>query len=207
MRSVEESNGVFVVRFGVESEYTGDAEQQLKADVESQLKLQLAEARGEIRALERSLDNTLEKLSMASKNTVIHGGGNILIDDNHGNITAKVQNHYGQDADTILEKLTALREYAQSFPEEEKVAVQVHVEGLGQDLQQPQKPSTARLKTRLAGLLGVVIALGTGIATATDFANNVLELADKLAVPTDALQPQLQQLRAIYPEFDWQQPE
>ncbi len=127
-----------------------------------------------------------------------------LADVNHGNMTATIHNHYGQDADTILQKLEALREYAKSFPEEEKEAVQVHVEGLGQDLQQFQKPSTARSKTRLAGLLGVAIALGTHIATATDFANNVLELADKLAVPTDALQPQLQQLKEIHPEFEWQ---
>jgi len=202
IRSMEEVNGIFVVRFKVESEYTGDAQQQLNADVESQLKLQLAEARGEIRALERSLDNTLEKLSMASKYT-IHGGVGNLADVNNGDMRATIHNHYGQDTDTILQKLEALREYAKSFPEEENEAIQVHLEGLGQDLQQAEKPSTARLKTRLVGLLGVVLALGTHIATATDFANNVLELADKLAVPTEALQPQLQQLKEIHPEFEW----
>ena len=76
------------------------------------------------------------------------------------------------------------------------------MEDLTYDLAQPQ-PNPAKLKTRFIALLGVAIALGTHIATATDFANNVLELSQKLSVPTQALQPQLEQLKQIHPDFDW----
>lgn len=55
----------------------------------------------------------------------------------------------------------------------------------------------------MVALLGVAIALGTHVATATDFANNVLELADKLNVPQQALKPQLQQLKQIHLDFEW----
>ena len=207
MQAIEENNGIFVSRLKVETEVSGEALQQLKADIETQVKatyeLQLAEAKGEIKTLERTLDKAMEKLAMTSKYT-IHGGVGNLSDVNHGNMKAMIHNHYGNDAYTIFQKLDSLREYAQSFPEEEKRVIEVYVEDLTQDLQQTEKPSAARLKTRLVGLLGIAIALGTHIATATDFANNVLELADKLAVPTVALQPQLEQLKEIHPTFDWQ---
>ncbi|WP_052288291.1 pentapeptide repeat-containing protein [Leptolyngbya iicbica] len=130
--------------------------------------------------------------------------GNVI---NLGEISGQVSLHYGQDADKILQTLESLQSYAQTFPETEKEAVQVHLEDLTHDLQQFKKPSPARLKTRLMGLLRIAVALGTGIATATDFANNVLELADKLAVPIEVLEPQLREFKAIHPNFDWQPPD
>ena len=41
------------------------------------------------------------------------------------------------------------------------------------------------------------------VATATDFANNVLELSNKLEVSTAEIQPQLEELKRALPEFDW----
>ena len=41
------------------------------------------------------------------------------------------------------------------------------------------------------------------VATATDFANSVLELSNKLDVPVAEIQPQLETLKRVLPEFDW----
>ncbi|MEM6839083.1 MAG: hypothetical protein AAF609_19810 [Cyanobacteria bacterium P01_C01_bin.120] len=45
------------------------------------------------------------------------------------------------------------------------------------------------------------ITLGNHVATATDFANNVLERSPKLDVPAQTLEPQLQQLQQLHPDF------
>jgi type I site-specific restriction endonuclease len=111
--------------------------------------------------------------------------------------------NYGSDANDIIQLLTSLRETAQSFPDDEKEAALDCVNQTEAALAQPQ-PNPTKLKTRIVGLLTVVIALGGAVATATDFANNVLELSQKLDVPTQALQPQLQQLKQIHPGFVWE---
>ncbi|MEM9005059.1 MAG: hypothetical protein AAGE59_16245 [Cyanobacteria bacterium P01_F01_bin.86] len=96
-------------------------------------------------------------------------------------------------------KASVETEIKESFPDEDKKTAQVHLEDLANDLKQPE-PNPAKLKTRFMGLLGVAIALGTHVATATDFANNVLELSPKLSVPTQALEPRLEQLKQTHPE-------
>jgi hypothetical protein len=65
----------------------------------------------------------------------------------------------------------------------------------------PEKCQPARMKTRIAGLFGVLLMLGGGVATATDFANNVLELSKKLDLPAETFRPQLEHFKQIYPEF------
>ncbi|MEM9008822.1 MAG: hypothetical protein AAGE59_35600, partial [Cyanobacteria bacterium P01_F01_bin.86] len=89
---------------------------------------------------------------------------------------------------------------SQSFPAVQSQEVHIHLEDLANDLAQEQ-PQRSRLRTRLAALLGVEIAVGTTVATATDFANNVLELSQKLSIPPTEFQPQLQQLQQIQPDF------
>lgn len=114
---------------------------------------------------------------------------------NYGSMTAYIK----QNGDEITRLLVSLRKIAQEFPEAQREEVQVHLEDLAADLDQPEKCQQARLKTRIAGLFGVLLMLGGGVATATDFANNVLELSEKLDVPTETFQPQLEQLKQIYP--------
>jgi uncharacterized protein YjbI with pentapeptide repeats len=118
-----------------------------------------------------------------------------------GNQYGGTINNYGQNTDDIVRLLTSLRDLAQEFPEAQRVAVQVHLEDLATDLDQPEKCQPARLKTRIAGLFGVLLMLGGGVATATDFANNVLELSKKLDFPAETFRPQLEQFKQIYPEF------
>ena len=122
-----------------------------------------------------------------------------------GNQFGGTINNYGQNTDDIVRLLTSLRDMAQEFPEAQREEVQVHLEDLAADLDQPEKCQPARLKTRIVGLFGVLLMLGRGVATATDFANNVLELSEKLDVTTETFQPQLEKFKQIYPEFDWYQ--
>ncbi|MEO1298905.1 MAG: hypothetical protein AAFW75_24620 [Cyanobacteria bacterium J06636_16] len=53
----------------------------------------------------------------------------------------------------------------------------------------------------IKGDIESIMALADG--TYIDIANNVLELSHKLSVPTQTLQPQLQQLKQIHPDFKW----
>ena len=206
MKAVEEEGGAFVARLKVETELTGEERESLKALVERDVKAfydrQLAAAHGEIRALERSLDNAMGKLAMTSNQNFYGSVGNVA-SNNWGSMTATINNNYGAQADDIIQLLTSLREAAQAFPDEHRAMAELQVEDLTNDVAQPQ-PNPTKLKTRIVSLLTVAIALGTHVATATDFANNVLELSQKLDVPTQILEPQLQQLKQLHPTFEWE---
>ncbi|MDB9526269.1 pentapeptide repeat-containing protein [Oscillatoria sp. CS-180] len=162
MQSVQEVNGTYVASLQLETEIFGEALDQLKADVESEVKasyaLQLASVRGEAIALERSLDNAMEKLAMTSKYT-IHGNVGNLADTDWGEMKATIDQNYGTQGSDIIQLLTSLRETAQSFPDEHKEVTQLQFEDLTNDVAR-QQPSPARIKTRIIGLLGVAIALG-----------------------------------------------
>ena len=212
MQSVQEVNGSYVASLQLETEVEGDALDQLKATIESEVKAsyerQLAAAQGEIQALggkveglQWSLEQTL-KMGSNNIHQNFYGPTGNVAGTNWGNMTATINNNYGPQADDIIQLLTSLRESAQSFPDEQKSTAQVHIEDLTSDIAQPQ-PNPARLQARFVALLGVAIALGTHIATATDFANNVLELSQKLDVPAQTLEPQLQQLKQLHPDFQW----
>lgn len=212
IKAIQEEKGGFAIRLWPETELTGTALERLKASVEPEVKafyqLQLAEARGAIKELRQELkeqrEASLEQiLKMGAKQINYFQGsvGNVTV-DNWNQMAATINNNYGSQTDNILKLLTSLRELTQSFPEQEQETAHVYIEDLTKDLAQPQ-PNPAKLKTRFIALLTVAIALGTHIATATDFANNVLELSQKLEVPTQALQPQLEQLKQLHPDFEW----
>lgn len=212
LQGVEERNGQYVVRLRIETDKTGSDRACLEAKIETMTKelvekdRQLHEAHGEENALERTLEKTLRMATNQGPKYNFQGaqfaGGFAEIvqgDQNGGTI-----NNYGSNTDDIVRLLSSLDKLSQTFPEAQQQQVQVHLEDLATDLKQPEKCSSVRLTTRIANLFGVLILLGGGIATATDFANNVLELSEKLNVPTQEFQPQLQQFKQIYPDFDWQ---
>ncbi|MGB3309160.1 MAG: pentapeptide repeat-containing protein [Nodosilinea sp.] len=216
LQGVEERNGQYVVHLRIETDKTGDDRAILEAKIETttkeliEVKRQLYEAHGEIRALDRRLDRSLEEaLRMATdqgpkynlQGAQFAGG---FAETVQGNQIGGVINNYRSNADDIVRLLFSLGELSQAFPEDQQQQVQIHLQDLAIDLKQPEQCSPTKLKTRLAGLFGVLILLGGGIATATDFANNVLELSEKLNVPAKEFQPQLQQFKQIYPDFDWQ---
>lgn len=118
---------------------------------------------------------------------------------NYGSMTAYIN----QNGDEITRLLTNLRKIAQSFPDAQSQSAKDYLDDIATDLKEPEKCKPSRLKASLAALLGLAIAVGGSIATATDFANNVLELSEKLNVPVETFQPQLEQFKQIHPEFDW----
>ncbi|NER81409.1 MAG: winged helix-turn-helix domain-containing protein [Leptolyngbya sp. SIO1D8] len=93
---------------------------------------------------------------------------------------------------------------SENFPKEQFETVQETLEDLMEILQKPEKQTPTRIKRFIGTLLGVAIAVGGAVATATDFANNTLELSEKLSIPAETFQPQLKQLKQLNPEFDWQ---
>ena len=207
MQSVQEVNNTYVASLQLETEIVGKDLENLKAICETVVNELYEKLKNESnKQIAESLQLNLEKiLNMGSKNvTQYFQGDNFgnIAGANYGEMTATIHNKHGVKANDILQLLTALRESAQSFPDEHRETAQLQIEDLTRDLAQSQQ-NPARLKTRFVALLTVAIALGTHVATATDFANNVLELSQKLSVPAQALQPQLQQLKQIHPGFKW----
>jgi hypothetical protein len=188
--------------------------QLLEAQYEERLRLQGAHLEDirELLSFERQERTRLPKVveTMASEQQVpkydfrgaqFAGGFAEVV---KGNQYGGTINNYGQNTDDIVRLLTSLRDLAQEFPEAQREAVQIHLEDLAADLDQPEKCQPARLRTRIVGLFQVLLMLGGGVATATDFANNVLELSEKLDVPAETFQPQLEQFKQIHPKFDWE---
>ena len=78
---------------------------------------------------------------------------------------------------------------SQEFPETQREEIVVHLDDLQEDITTPEKQKPQRIKTRIAALL----TIGSLFAGGADFANNVLELSEKLGVQIDSNIPQLQQ--------------
>jgi uncharacterized protein YjbI with pentapeptide repeats/predicted transcriptional regulator len=93
----------------------------------------------------------------------------------------------GQNANEVTQLIATLYEQAQQFPEDQRDAVQTGLDDLQQDLVTPERLEPKRLKRHIILLLAIVGAIGTTIATATDFANNALELGDKFGIPKSEL--------------------
>lgn len=111
--------------------------------------------------------------------------------------------YIGKSSEEIIRLITSLQEISQSFPEEQKEAAAIQLSDLTNDFNQPTEPHKARLKTRIIGLLSIAISIAGAVATTTDFANNVLELSNKLEVPVKAIQPKLEEFKKLQPEFAW----
>ena len=109
----------------------------------------------------------------------------------------------GHNADDIIKLVSVLQEIAGSFPADPKELTEGHLEDLKNDYAQHSKPSPSTFKRRIIGLLSVAMVIAGRVATATDFANNVLELSNKLEVPISEIQPQLETLKYALPELNW----
>ncbi|MFG6104888.1 pentapeptide repeat-containing protein [Leptothoe sp. EHU-05/26/07-4] len=121
---------------------------------------------------------------------------------NKGNMITYFGSQSANEIVEIVEKLGKIA--SDSFPSEQREDVQMQLEGLASDTQQPEKPSPSRLKRRIVALFKILVAVGVGVAGTADFANNVLDLSDKLQVSRTEIQTQLQEVKQFYPEFKWQ---
>lgn len=125
-----------------------------------------------------------------SQTTILAPNSNIgFIQSGNGQVSHFSQN-IGQNADDIVKLIDCLRSTAQRFPEVKREEALMHLDDLQNDISQPEKRTPARIKARLVALWAIACTLAVGIAGATDFSNNVLELADKLGVPIEFSQPQ-----------------
>ena len=95
----------------------------------------------------------------------------------------------GQNMTEITSLINSLREVAQKFPEAPREDALVYLEDLEEDLSKPERRKPQRIKTRLLALLAIAGTVAGIVAEATDFSNNVLELANKLEIPIELNQP------------------
>jgi hypothetical protein len=121
-----------------------------------------------------------------------HGPVGNVAGTNYGTMTAYIN----QNSDDISRLITALRQTAQQFPEDQKEDALMELDDLEADLKTPEKQDPKRIGKRLKRL----IAAGTAVATLSsgaaafsgninDFTSNVLELAEKIGLSRDAIQP------------------
>ena len=119
---------------------------------------------------------------------------------NEGNMTA----YSNVKAREIIDLIKKLEKASQQASEDgTKELAKVHLGDLALDVQQSH-PDLSRLKTRIIALFGVAMTIGGAIATGTDFANNVLDLSDKVGVPTTEIQQKLLDVKHMYPAFKWE---
>jgi uncharacterized protein YjbI with pentapeptide repeats len=197
----------FIVRLEVEAEETGPELERLKGEIESAEKalydsqLLLMKAQGQIEVYQDMMGvvKTLAAKPMAEVNQNFHAPVGNVAGTNYGSMTAYIN----QNSSDISRLLSSLQQLSQAFPDAQQQQVQIHLDDLATDLQQPEKCQPARMRTRLNSLFGVLLLLGGGVATATAFANDVLDLAEKLNVPAEAFRPQLEQFKQVHPSFSW----
>jgi hypothetical protein len=122
------------------------------------------------------------------------------VQDNARQLASNFSLNINQNVDEIMRLVSSLREMAQEFPEAQRDEAMIHLDDLQEDIITPEKQKPQRIKTRLTALL-MIAGL---VAGATDFANNVLELSNKLGVSVDIHAPQIVQ---NFPALQSRQPD
>lgn len=189
---------------------------QIETHYEERLRLQgshlndiqklLDERQARNRLVETQLSKIVEMMAAKQEEpkyffqNVQFGGG--FAESIEGDQYGGTVNNYGQNNDEINRLLSSLRDLAREFPEDQREAVRIHIEDLATDLKQHGRNQAGKIKARIAGLFGVLLMISGGVATATDFANNILELSKKLNIPTETFQSQVEQLKQSYPGLE-----
>ena len=92
-------------------------------------------------------------------------------------------NNYGPNTEDITRLLTALRDQAQTFPNDQKDEALDTLHNLERDLQE-DKPDHDRIGRQLKKL----VEIATLLTDLTDFTTNVIELTEKLGIPIEQVQ-------------------
>ncbi|MBD2616320.1 pentapeptide repeat-containing protein [Nostoc punctiforme FACHB-252] len=121
--------------------------------------------------------------------TTIHATNVGFVQSGSGTVSNFSQS-IGQNIDEISKIISSLRDMAQEFPEAQREEALVHLDDLEEDINKPEKRKPERIKTRIVALLTIAGTIASVIAGATDFSNNVLDLADKLNIPIEFSQSQ-----------------
>lgn len=122
--------------------------------------------------------------------TNFQGNNNIgFVQSGSGTVSNFSQN-IGRNLDEVAKLIDSLRTTAQSFPEGQREEALVTLDDLQEDLSHPDKQKPERIKIRLVRLLVIAGTIAGIVAGATDFGNNLLELAEKLGVSIESRQLQ-----------------
>jgi hypothetical protein len=120
--------------------------------------------------------------------TQINGNPNI------GNLANEVKDNARQQASNftqtsgasvaeLLQIISNLRQTAAQFPQEIREDVTIDIDDVEIEIQKPEKErNLPKLKKRLLAMLAAVTFVATPIAGMTDFANNVMDIGNKLGI-------------------------
>ena len=125
-----------------------------------------------------------------NQTTINTPGSNIAaINSGSGNIHSASQT-INASLDEIAELIQSLKMTLQAFPEEQKADMKITIDDLETDIADEQKREPTRLRKRLRALWFAACAVAVGVAGATDFSNNLLELSEKLnvSIPIELIQ-------------------
>ncbi|PSF34961.1 hypothetical protein C7H19_18325 [Aphanothece hegewaldii CCALA 016] len=117
-------------------------------------------------------------------------GANIVnfanqVQDNAQQVASDFSQNINQNINEITRLITSLRQMAQNFPQLQREEAIVHLDDLQEDIATPKKQKLQRIRTRIVALL----TIASVIAGTADFANNVLELSQKLGLQIDDIKP------------------
>jgi hypothetical protein len=121
------------------------------------------------------------------------------LQDDARQVASNFSQNIGQNINEITRLVNSLREMAKEFPQAQRDEAMVHLDDLQEDITIPEKQKPQRIKTRIMALLAIAGTLYGTVAGVADFSNNVLELSEKLGIPTiEFSQPQpMQQLSPL----------
>lgn len=89
----------------------------------------------------------------------------------------------GASVAELLQIISNLRQTAAQFPQEIREDVTIDIDDVEVEIQKPEKErNLPKLKKRLLALLAAISFVAAPIAGITDFANNVLEIGNKLGI-------------------------
>ena len=120
--------------------------------------------------------------------TQINGNANI------GNLANEVKDNARQQASNftqtsgasvaeLLQIISNMRQTAAQFPQEIREDVTIDIDDVEIEIQKPEpERNIPKLKKRLLALLAAVSFVATPIAGMTDFANNVMDIGNKLGI-------------------------
>lgn len=93
-----------------------------------------------------------------------------------------IQNKNANTAE-LLQLIASMRQTAAQFPPEVRDEIIIDIEDVETEIQKPENErNKTRLKKRLMAIIATLMAIATPIAATTDFANNVIDVGNKLGI-------------------------
>lgn len=127
-------------------------------------------------------------MSQESKYTTNLQGANIAnfaneVKDNASLQASHITQTSGASVAELLQLITNLRQTADQFPSDIREELIIDVEDVELEIQKPSpERNLPKLKKRLLALFTAATVTFGAIASTTDFANNVLEISNKLGI-------------------------